>query len=113
MARRKRGAKSRAIKEFIYSCLAKGLSPKTVNNLKNIISGILTSAVEDELIAANPAARIGKLIKGQEDYVYVWTLGVEGLGDRTVLDAVNTGPVNRSSCGGTASAFFFGSLPAS
>jgi hypothetical protein len=22
-----------------------------------------------------------KLIKGQEDYVYVWTLGVEGLGD--------------------------------
>jgi selenium-binding protein 1 len=24
---------------------------------------------------------IAKLIKGQEDYVYVWTLGVEGLGD--------------------------------
>jgi selenium-binding protein 1 len=24
---------------------------------------------------------IGKLIKGQEDYVYVWALGVEGLGD--------------------------------
>jgi selenium-binding protein 1 len=24
---------------------------------------------------------IGKLIKGQEDYVHVWTLGVEGLGD--------------------------------
>ena len=24
---------------------------------------------------------ISKLIKGQEDYVYVWTLGVEGLGD--------------------------------
>ena len=23
---------------------------------------------------------IAKLIKGQEDYVYVWTLGVEGLG---------------------------------
>jgi methanethiol oxidase len=22
-----------------------------------------------------------KLIKGQEDYVYVWALGVEGLGD--------------------------------
>src|SRR3989337_325368 len=24
---------------------------------------------------------IAKLIKGQEDYVYVWALGVEGLGD--------------------------------
>src|SRR5687768_17214103 len=24
---------------------------------------------------------ISKLIKGQEDYVYVWTLGVEGVGD--------------------------------
>src|SRR6476619_7178312 len=24
---------------------------------------------------------ISKLIKGQEDFVYVWTLGVEGLGD--------------------------------
>src|SRR5688572_32656865 len=24
---------------------------------------------------------IAKLIKGQEDYVYVWTLGVEGMGD--------------------------------
>src|SRR5436853_6302527 len=24
---------------------------------------------------------IAKLIKGQEDYVYVWTLGVEGVGD--------------------------------
>lgn len=24
---------------------------------------------------------MGNLIKGQEDYVYVWTLGVPGLGD--------------------------------
>src|SRR5687768_18515908 len=24
---------------------------------------------------------ISKLIKGQEDFVYVWTLGVEGMGD--------------------------------
>jgi len=24
---------------------------------------------------------ISKLIKGQEDYVYIWVLGVEGLGD--------------------------------
>ena len=24
---------------------------------------------------------VGNLIKGQEDYVYVWALGIEGLGD--------------------------------
>jgi len=24
---------------------------------------------------------MGNLIKGQEDYVYVWTLGVKGMGD--------------------------------
>src|SRR5690349_2176494 len=41
------------------------------------------------LVAACPAEAdetcnspyISKLIKGQEDYVYVWTLGVEGVGD--------------------------------
>jgi selenium-binding protein 1 len=42
------------------------------------------------LVAAFPPARadetcnspfMGNLIKGQEDFVYVWTLGVEGLGD--------------------------------
>ncbi len=41
-------------------------------------------------LATSPRARgdetcnspyIGNLIKGQEDYVYVWTLGMEGLGD--------------------------------
>ena len=41
------------------------------------------------LLAASPtrgdetcnSPYVGNLIKGQEDYVYVWTLGVEGLGD--------------------------------
>ena len=41
------------------------------------------------IVLAGPAAAdetcnspyIAKLIKGQEDYVYVWTLGVEGVGD--------------------------------
>ena len=38
---------------------------------------------------------ISKLIKGQEDYVYVWTLGVEGLGDG--LDKLVTVDVNPKS----------------
>src|SRR5262245_14725857 len=38
----------------------------------------LTPAVADETCNS---PYITKLIQGQEDYVYVWTLGVDGLGD--------------------------------
>src|SRR6187455_738447 len=40
---------------------------------------------------------ISKLIKGQEDYVYVWTLGVEGLGDgQDKLVTVDVNPKSKS-----------------
>ena len=40
---------------------------------------------------------IAKLIKGQEDYVYVWTLGVEGLGDGSdKLVTVNVNPKSKN-----------------
>ena len=50
----------------------------------------LSAAVVMAALLATPVAEgdetcnspyIAKLIKGQEDYVYVWALGVEGLGD--------------------------------
>src|SRR5678816_1600672 len=50
----------------------------------------LPAALAAALLLAAPVVRgdetcnspyMSKLIKGQEDYVYVWTLGVEGLGD--------------------------------
>jgi selenium-binding protein 1 len=50
----------------------------------------VTAAAAVAALLCAPAARgdetcnspyMAKLIKGQEDYVYVWTLGVEGLGD--------------------------------
>src|SRR5687768_18353862 len=38
-----------------------------------------------------------KLIKGQEDYVYVWTLGVEGLGDGSdKLVTVDVNPASKT-----------------
>src|SRR4051812_34425139 len=43
-----------------------------------IILGLARPAHGDETCNS---PYISKLIKGQEDYVYVWTLGVEGLGD--------------------------------
>jgi len=40
---------------------------------------------------------ISKLIKGQEDYVYVWTLGVDGMGDGSdKLVAVDVNPKSKS-----------------
>src|ERR687895_904082 len=40
---------------------------------------------------------ISKLIKGQEDYVYVWTLGVEGFGDGSdKLVTVDVNPKSRT-----------------
>jgi integrase len=47
------------IKEFMFS---EGLSPGTVRNIKACLSGIFTSAVEDELVVGNPVARLGKQI---------------------------------------------------
>ena len=43
-----------------------------------IVTAFAASALADETCNSPYMA---KLIKGQEDYVYVWTLGVEGLGD--------------------------------
>jgi len=53
----------------------KRLSAGTIRNLKAYLSSILTEAVDDELIAFNPAARTGKLIKkdkAKEIFPFTW-----------------------------------------
>jgi selenium-binding protein 1 len=53
-----------------------------------------TSAVADETCNSPYMAN---LIKGQEDYVYVWTLGVEGLGDgQDKLVTIDVNPASKS-----------------
>ena len=61
-----------------------------VKGLKSMPSISVAVTVAMATLLAAPIARgdetcnspyMAKLIKGQEDYVYVWTLGVEGLGD--------------------------------
>lgn len=54
------------IKEMIYAKLKSGLAPNSVKNIKNILSGILSHALEDGLLLANPVSRLGKLIKTKE-----------------------------------------------
>jgi methanethiol oxidase len=54
----------------------------------------VSTAVADETCNS---PYITKLIKGQEDYVYVWTLGVEGLGDGSdKLVTIDVNPKSKS-----------------
>ncbi len=54
------------LKNLISEKLKAGLSANTVRNIKSLISGILSDALENGLIAANPASRLGRMIKGKE-----------------------------------------------
>jgi integrase len=45
---------------LITACREKGLSPKTLENISHTVSSVLTQAVEDELLPANPALRLGR-----------------------------------------------------
>jgi integrase len=54
------------IRELIYEKLKAGLAPNSVRNIKAMISAVLSHALEDELIVANPASRLGRLIKVKE-----------------------------------------------
>lgn len=56
----------RDVKKFIYAKLAEGLASSTVNNARLCLSGIFTAAIEDELVAVNPAARTGKFTKRKD-----------------------------------------------
>lgn len=48
---------------LIASCRAKGLSPKSIENVSRTVSSILTQAVEDGHLTGNPAFRLGKHIR--------------------------------------------------
>lgn len=51
------------VKEYLMKKLNDGLSPSSVNHMKNVLSGIFNLAVDDQIIMVNPAHRLGKLIK--------------------------------------------------
>ncbi|MGD9733190.1 MAG: hypothetical protein AB7U45_13510 [Desulfamplus sp.] len=49
------------VKKFLMGKVNSGLSTSTVSYMKSCISGILNVAVDDEILAANPAHRLGKI----------------------------------------------------
>ena len=51
------------IKDFIASKIAGGYSASSVIHMRNVISNVLNKAVDDEVIPANPALRVGKIMK--------------------------------------------------
>lgn len=54
------------VKRLILRKQMDGLSPKTIENIKALISGIFTHAYEDEILAVNPALKLGKFIPRQD-----------------------------------------------
>ena len=54
------------LRELIITKQKEGLAPASVSRIKALVSVILSHALEDGLIAANPASRLGRLIKVKE-----------------------------------------------
>jgi integrase len=50
------------VKAFAVSCLQRGLSPKTVQNIIRTVSSLFSHAVEDNLVTVNPALNPGKFL---------------------------------------------------
>ena len=52
---------------LVTACRAKGLKATTVRGIARTLSTILSQAVEDELLPANPAFRLGKYLRAADD----------------------------------------------
>jgi integrase len=50
------------VKDLAMACLKKGQSPKTVQNIVRCLSSLFSHAVEDNLVAINPALKPGKFL---------------------------------------------------
>jgi integrase len=57
----------RDVKALIYEKQQTGLSQSTVRLIKAYLSAILSEAVDDEIIALNPAQRLGRALNGKKD----------------------------------------------
>ena len=50
-------------RELVADCRGRGLAVSTVRGIARSLSVVLASAVEDELLPANPALRLGKYLR--------------------------------------------------
>jgi integrase len=75
-----------AIKDFLLGKVNDGFAGSTVTHMKNVISGVLNKAVDDETIQTNPAHKLGKIFKTQDKRKDVDFLTKEEL--KRLLDTV-------------------------
>ena len=52
--------KSGKVKEFVFTKVNEGYAASTINHMKNVVSGVLNDAVDDELIQVNPVLNLGR-----------------------------------------------------
>lgn len=76
------------VKEFLLDKINQGYAASTVTHIKNVISGVLNKALDDEVIQANPAHRLGKIFKAKDRKETIDALTSEEL--KLMLDTVQT-----------------------
>jgi len=75
------------VKNFLLETVGSGYSKSYADQFKNVISGVLNKAVDDEVIQANPALQLGKnFLKVKDNKDTINTLTSEEL--RQILDTV-------------------------
>ncbi|RLC36329.1 hypothetical protein DRH29_04745, partial [candidate division Kazan bacterium] len=74
------------VKDFLLKKLNEGYAVSTVTHLKNVISGVLNKAVDNEILPANPAHGLGKILKQKARGEAMDPLSVEEL--RALLETV-------------------------
>lgn len=65
------------VKKLLLQKQQEGLAPKTVDNIKALISGIFTHAYEEDLLMANPALKMGKYIQKEDRRKHIKALSKE------------------------------------
>ncbi len=54
------------IKNFLADKTNRGYAGSTITHMKNVLSGVLGKAVDDEIIPGNPTHRIGKIVRTKD-----------------------------------------------
>lgn len=69
-----------AVKKFLMDKSNSGFAPSTVTHMKNCLTGVFNLAVDDETIPANPAHKLGRVIRDKGLRLEIDPLNREELG---------------------------------
>jgi integrase len=74
------------VKDFLLDKINQGYAKSTVSHMKDVIAGVLNRAIDDEIITANPAHRLGKILAVKDRVRTLDTLSSDEV--RLLLDTV-------------------------